>query len=80
MSLLNRYDPSGSIPFVDIGNRYLVPGIEYPTYLQGMTWSQVAAALHDPSSQTAKYLDGTANRLTKAICALTGNQPATACR
>ena len=43
------------------------------------TWAQVAAALHDPASPIGRYLDGSANVLTAAICKSTGNQPATVC-
>ena len=45
----------------------------------GLTWSQIAADLHDPTSPVAKSALGTANYTTAAICSLTGNQPATAC-
>jgi hypothetical protein len=33
----------------------------------------------DPSSAIARSVDGAANYLTAAICAVTGNQPASAC-
>lgn len=36
----------GSIAFVDVVNQYLLPQAQYlPSALQGMTWSQVAAAM-----------------------------------
>ena len=44
-----------------------------------MTWSQIAAALPDPSSAVAQGFIGSADCLTAAICTLTGNQPSTAC-
>ncbi len=85
--LLTKYDAppyspgqAGSIPFVDFGGHYIVSGASYsPQVLANLTWSQIAAALHDPSSAIAKGVDGTANRITAAICKLTGNQPASAC-
>jgi len=80
--LMARYDSAGSIPFIDIGNAYvqLSSLAPYgPQDLQHLTWSQIAAALHDPSSALAKSIDGSANYLTAAICKLTGNQPASAC-
>jgi len=65
---------------VDIGNQYLVPGAQYaPTALAGMTWAQVAAAMHDPSSTVAKDIDGAANQITAAICKLTHGQPGGVC-
>ena len=80
--LMTRYDPAGSIPFIDIGNAYvqLSSLAPYgPQDLQNLTWSQIAAALHDPSSAVAKSIGGSANYLTAAFCKLTGDQPASAC-
>ena len=69
-----------SIPFVDIGNRYVLPEVQYlPTALAGLTWTQIAAAMHDPSSPIAKAIDGAANILTAAICTLTNGQPGAVC-
>jgi len=87
-ALLEKYDAppyvssqsKGSIPFVDIGNKYMLSGASYsPQLLQGKTWSQVATALKNPASPIAKAIDGTANYITAAICKTTGNQPASAC-
>ena len=47
--------------------------------LQGLTWSQIAADLHNPSSPVAQGADGSANLFTAAICKITGNQPASVC-
>jgi Domain of unknown function (DUF929) len=80
--LMTRYDPAGSISFIDIGNAYvqLSSLTPYgPQDLQNLTWSQIAAALHHPSSAVAKRIGGSANYLTAAICKLTGDQPAGAC-
>ena len=81
-ALLQKYDAAnqGAIPFIDFGNRYMSVGASYnPGVLAGLTWSQIAADLHDPSSQVAKGALGAANYATAAICGLTGDQPATAC-
>jgi thiol-disulfide isomerase/thioredoxin len=87
-ALISKYDappyvPSadqGAIPFVDYGGKYLSIGASYdPGVLQGLTWAQITADLHDPSSPVAKGVLGTANFMTAALCELTGNQPATAC-
>jgi thiol-disulfide isomerase/thioredoxin len=78
-ALFARYGGS-SIPFVDIGNRYLLPQVQYvPSALAGMSWTQVAAAMRDPSSTDAKDIDGAANMITAAICALTHGQPGGVC-
>jgi hypothetical protein len=81
-ALLDKYDAAyqGAIPFVDIGNRYLTVGASFnPGTLSGLSWSRIAADLHDPSSPVAKSVLGAANHLTAAMCGLTHDQPATAC-
>ena len=78
-ALLNRYS-GGGFPFVDIGNRYLVPEAQYlPSALSGMSWSAVAAAMRAPSSPVAKDIDGAANIITAAICKITNGQPGGVC-
>jgi len=87
-ALVAKYDappyvPSSSnqaIPFIDIGNKFLISGASYgPQVLKGKTWNQIATALADPSSPIAKAVLGTANVVTADICKLTGNQPANVC-
>jgi thiol-disulfide isomerase/thioredoxin len=87
--LMGKYDvppfvPSsqddGSFPFVDFGNKYVIDGASYsPQVLAGATWSQVAAALKNPSSPIAKGVDGAANLITAAICKITNGKPANVC-
>jgi len=82
LATLDKYDTGGGIPFVDVGNKYvqLSTLAPYgPQDLQGMTWSQIAATLRDPSSTPGKGIDASANYLTAAICTLTANQPASVC-
>jgi Domain of unknown function (DUF929) len=77
-ALFSRY--GGSFPFVDIGNRYLVPEAQYiPSALAGLSWAQVAADMRDPSSPVGRDIDGAANMITAAICKLTHGQPAGVC-
>jgi hypothetical protein len=88
-ALLNQYDPynpstgtGGAIPFLDFGNKYVQVGnlSPYgPDELKGKSWTQVAAALTQPTSAIGSGADGSANYMTAAICKLTNNQPATAC-
>jgi hypothetical protein len=86
--LFSKYDAppyvaasdAGAIPFLDLGNKYLVVGAQYdPQVLQGSTWTQVAAALKNSSAAIAQGVDGAANILTAAVCKLTGGQPADVC-
>jgi thiol-disulfide isomerase/thioredoxin len=70
---------STSYPFIDFGNQFIAGTTYSPQVLQGLTWTQIAADLHNPSSPVAKGADGSANLFTAAICRLTGNQPTTVC-
>src|SRR6185437_2639460 len=82
VALGQAYDPGGSIPFIDLGNKYVQVGNLSPlspTQLDGQSWSQVATAMNDPSSSLGQAVIGNANYMTAAICKLTNNQPATAC-
>ncbi|MHB1595984.1 MAG: DUF929 family protein [Streptosporangiaceae bacterium] len=77
--LFARY-AGGAIPFVDIGNRWVVPQAQYlPSTLAGMTWAQVAVAMHDPASTVGRNIDGAANMITAAICVLTHGRPGNVC-
>jgi hypothetical protein len=79
-NLVSRYDSSGSIPFVDFGNRSVLVGSTYdPGLLQGSDWLSIASALRQPSSDQARAILGSANELTAALCQLSGGQPASAC-
>lgn len=78
------YVPSqsaGSIPFIDLGGRYMISGASYnPAVLGGKTHLQIARALSNPGSPIAKSVDGTANLISAALCQQTGNQPASVCK
>ena len=85
-ALATKYDVApyttedGAIPFIDFGNKYIISGASYNAQLlQGLSWSQVATDLSNPSSSVAKAADGAANYITAAICTMTNNLPATAC-
>jgi thiol-disulfide isomerase/thioredoxin len=86
-SLWVKYDTSTSggvtsqgYPFIDFGNKTAVKLPPYdPQILHGLTWAQVAADLHQPSSPVAQAVLGAANYMTAAICNMTGNAPASVC-
>jgi len=72
----------GSFPFMDFGNKAMQAGAGFgnqPLVMAGMTASQIAAQLKIPSSAVAKAEDGSANYITGAICAMTGNTPSNVC-
>ena len=82
-ALWAKYEPNPSnrgYPFVAFGNKLVMEGHLYdPTVLQGKSWSQIAAAMHDPTSPVAQGVLGSANYITAAICKMTNNQPANVC-
>jgi hypothetical protein len=78
-ALLEQYT-KGGIPFVYFDGKYALTSVSYnPQVLAGKSWSQIAAALHDPTSAIAQGADGSANLITAAICKLTNGQPVTVC-
>jgi hypothetical protein len=65
---VNSADQSGSVPFLDIGNRYILAGAQFdPQVLAGLSASQIAAQLRDPSSPVALAIDGSASVIIAAI-------------
>jgi len=71
----------GSIPFVDLGGKYMIVGASYdPSVLQGKSHLQIAQAMNDPNSDIGKAVDGTANLITARLCQLTGQQPGSVCK
>ena len=70
----------GSIPFMDLGNRYLLHGGAYPIeVLKGKTAMEIADVLGDPSDPVARAVLGTANMITAYTCELTGGEPGAVC-
>ena len=70
----------GSIPFVDIANRYVSAGASYsPQLLAGKDQSAIASALDNPRSNIAASVDGSANAITAALCDVTRQRPANVC-
>ena len=75
-AVMAKYDTQGSIPFLDIANRYVITGSSFsPQVLQGLSRSQIAADLSNPDSAVAQAINGAANDITAAIASVTGNQP-----
>ena len=73
-------DQDGSIPFISIGNKFLVSGSSYtPATLTSLTRDQVATGLSDPTSPVTDAIIASANYLTEAFCTLTKGQPGSVC-
>ena len=78
-----KYEPDANTrgyPFIAFSNKQVMKGPIYDAaVLQGKSWSQIAAALKDPTSPVAQSVNGAANYITGAICQMTNNQPANVC-
>jgi hypothetical protein len=65
---VNSVDQSGAVPFLDIGNRYILAGAQYnPQLLAGLSAAQIASQLSNPSSPVAQAIDGAAKVIITAI-------------
>jgi len=81
LALLKDYgDKNQSIPFLDLFGRYVVQGSSYsPEILEGMSHTEIAKAMQDPSSTVAKNVDAMANVFSAIICQSTDGQPSDVC-
>jgi hypothetical protein len=65
---VNSADQSGAVPFLDIGNQYILAGAQYdPQVLAGLSATQIASQLGNPSSPVARAIDGSAQVIIAAI-------------
>jgi len=65
---VNGVDQSGAVPFLDIGNQYILAGGQYnPQVLAGLSAAQIASQLSNPASPVAQAIDGAANVIIAAI-------------
>ncbi len=68
------------VPFLDIGNKVFYDGSDFNYgVLSGLSQSQIASDLTDPSSIVAKNILGAALFLVAGICSITNNQPSSVC-
>ncbi|MFZ1062719.1 MAG: DUF929 family protein [Acidimicrobiales bacterium] len=91
LALFDKYDTSkyikglpssddGSIPFMSIGNKFLVSGASYtPATLAGLSRSAIAQGLTTTTSPITAAIISSANYLTASICSLTNDQPSSVC-
>jgi hypothetical protein len=89
----SQYDSEGSIPFVDIDNKYTngnAGSLYQPWVLRvgenandggnaPYNWTQIASQLNNTSGLIPQSIDGAANNLISAICSATGGQPSSVC-
>jgi hypothetical protein len=86
-SLVDRFDSprfvgvaTGTIPFVDIANRFLISGSCFsPSFLAGLSQREIAAHLVDPNDPITEAIVASANEITAAVCTTTGGMPGGVC-
>ncbi len=71
----------GSIPLLDYGNRFISVGSSFsPGLIQGRTIGSIAKSLATDAKDAGTIaIASTANNITAAVCALTGDTPARVC-
>jgi hypothetical protein len=80
--VLSAWDaPEEKFPFLTIGDKYIagIPGWLDPQLLQGLSRSQIAQTLTQPTNPLGSALDANANYLSAAICSVDGMKPASVC-
>ncbi len=79
-ALINRYDQSAQVPFIDVGNRYITTdSTVQPQLLAGTPWRRIGALLRKPASVPAQAIAGEAEVLTAEICEATNGKPSSIC-
>lgn len=72
--------PTGVLPFVDLGNRYVSAGAAFsPSVLTGLSRNEIAVGLVDPKDPVTRAIVAAANYLSAAICSIDGDRPAPVC-
>lgn len=73
-------EEDGSIPYITMGNEFLVSGASYtPATLQNLSRNTIAAGLDDATNPVTQAIITSANYQTAALCQLTKNQPSNVC-
>ena len=79
-ALWKTLDPNQSIPFVDLGGRWLLSTSSLsPSNLSNKPMDFVSAQVGDNNTVIGKGIDQNAGALVKDICSITGGQPADVC-
>ncbi len=73
-------NPNGGIPFVNVGNSYLLTGsiIPNPGILGSMNWTQIITGIKGNGTLGTQIKEG-ANAITTLICKVTDNKPGSVC-
>lgn len=87
-ALIDKYDnppfvasaQAQSYPWIDYANQVIMPGPTYdPSYLQGLTWTQIAQAVGDPTNVVGQQILVSSNYISASVCHIDGQQPTSVC-
>lgn len=79
-SLINRFDPNGSIPFVFLAGRDIAQLPYSPGLLVGKSFGEINAEVNSPSpGQIGQAINAEADAMTAVICKTLGAKPADTC-
>jgi hypothetical protein len=79
-AIFKKYQPGGQIPFMNIGNKFVVLGSAFdPRDLSGLTREDIAGGLTNPHNPVTQAIITAANYFTASICATTKSAPASIC-
>jgi thiol-disulfide isomerase/thioredoxin len=73
-ALISKYDTSGGIPFIDLGGQAKLSTQYDPAIFKGLSVSQAAEQVADPSTQIAHDVDAAAGVIIAQICKMTGGK------
>jgi hypothetical protein len=80
-ALFTKYDSAGSIPFVDIGGKWVVIGASYDdSAMAHLSHATVAAAVASGGTKYGADIQSTAGMITSRLCSLTGGKPGNVCK
>jgi hypothetical protein len=79
-ALVNRFDPPGLTPFIDVGGFFTTfNSTVLPHLLGGMSWTRIVRSMSHPNSIPAQAVAGDAEVLTAELCVATHGNPASVC-
>ena len=79
-SLINRFDPNGSIPFVFLAGQDLAQLPYSPGLLVGKSFGEINAEVNAVApGEIGKAVNAEADAMTAVVCKTTGGKPAEAC-
>jgi hypothetical protein len=79
-TLVNRFDPPGQTPFIDVANQFInLNSTVMPGLIAGLSWTQIASSLTHPGATSAQAVAGEAEVLTAELCQATNGNPQSVC-